>query len=97
MNEFDSESVKGSSHQGLRRGIVVASVDDAVKVRDFLLKCLDGAPQNSLSSAAVVGVGMEEPHGSFPAPSAIDYVPNESKKQGYCSRNQSPKGNSICH
>lgn len=80
MNEFDSEPVNGTSHQGLRRGIVVAGVDDALKVGAFFLNGFDGAPENSLAAASIVGVGVEETHGSFSAPSAIDYLRNESKR-----------------
>ena len=55
---------------------MVAGVDNAVnvKVRSLFLDGFDGAPKHSLSAAAIVGVRVEEPHGSLPVPSASDYV-----------------------
>lgn len=53
---------------------MVAGVDDAIEIRDFILDGFDGAPQHSLSAAAIVGVRMEEPHGSVSVPYTTDYA-----------------------
>lgn len=61
---------------------MIAGVDDAVEVRALFLDGFDGAPQHSLSAAAIIGVGMEEPHGSLSVPSASDYAQGEFQNKG---------------
>lgn len=75
-NQLDTEAIDGTSGQALRRGVVVTGVDDAVKVGAFFLDRFDGAPEDSLASASVVRVRVEESHGSFPVSSCIYYVPS---------------------
>jgi len=66
---------------------MISSVDIAVKIRDFLLDASDGAPEHPLPAAAVVSVRMEEPDGSVPPASAVDWSNAESKKNGRDERN----------
>lgn len=51
---------------------MVSGEDDAVEIGSFLLDGFDGAPEDSLSAAAVVRVRVEESHREFPALSRVD-------------------------
>ena len=72
--QLDPEAIESSGRQALRGGVVVAGVDDAVEIRDFILDGFDGAPQHSLSAATIIGVRMEEPHGSVSVPCTTYYA-----------------------
>lgn len=73
VKQFDTESIDGSSHKRVGRGIVIAGVDDAVEIGLLLLDGLDGAPEDSLSAAAVVGVGVEEAYGPLSVSPTSDH------------------------
>ena len=51
---------------------MITGEDDTVEIGSFLLDGFDCAPEDSLAAAAVVCVGMEESHRSFPALSRVD-------------------------
>ena len=74
---------------------MISGVDIAVKVRDLLLDASHGAPEHPLPSAAVVGVGMEEPDCSFPPPSAVDWNNEESKEYDRDERNDDHRQHRI--
>ena len=44
VEEFDTESIDGASRQGLRRGVLVASVAHTVELGALFLAGFDGAP-----------------------------------------------------
>lgn len=76
---------------------MIAGVDHAVKVRAFFLDSFEGTPENPFSAATVVGVRVEETHGSFSAPSAIEYERGKSQNETQKSRNQSPNDYTEFH
>lgn len=61
---------------------MISGVHVAIKVGALLLDTSDGAPQHPLPAAAVVGVRMEEPHGSLPPPPAVDRTNAKSRNYG---------------
>ena len=57
---------------------MIAGEDEAIEVRVFILNSFDGAPKDSLTASAVVGVGMEEPDGWLAVPTAVENGPSNS-------------------
>ena len=51
---------------------MVAAEDNGIEIGVLFLDGFDGAPKDSLSAAAIVGVGMEESNGSFLVSSAVE-------------------------
>lgn len=60
---------------------MVASVDDTVEIGTLLLDGLDGAPEDPLSAAAVVGVGVEEADRLLSAPTPVEYAPDDLQEE----------------
>lgn len=82
VKEFDPKAVEGARGQGERGGVMVAGVDEAVEGGVFVLDGFDGAPEDPLAAAAVVGVGVEEGHRSFSVVYGGEYLERESEDQG---------------
>lgn len=61
------------AHERIGRSIVITGVDDTVEIGLFFLDGLDGTPEDSLSAAAIVGVGVEEPDRPLSVSTASDY------------------------
>ncbi|RVW69234.1 Retrovirus-related Pol polyprotein from transposon RE1 [Vitis vinifera] len=58
--ENSTKTLNNTSHQAVRRSIMVIGVDDAVQVRAFFLDGFDGEPQDPLTIIAIIGIWMEE-------------------------------------
>lgn len=76
--KFDAKSIDCTSHQAFWWSIMIAGEDEAIEARIFILNSFDGAPKNSLTASTVVGVGMEEPDGWLPVPTAVENGRNNS-------------------
>ena len=58
--ENSTKTLNDTSHQAIRRSIMVIGVDDGVRVGAFLLDGFDGTPQGPLTITTIIGIWMEE-------------------------------------
>ena len=77
--EFDSEAIDGAGGEGVRGGVAVAGENDAVEVGVLVLDGFDGAPEDSLAAAAVVGVGVKECDGALAVVSGGEDLEGDSE------------------
>lgn len=77
-NQLDTKSINRSSGKRFWRGVMIAGIDNTLEVRRLFLDGFDGAPQHSLASTAIVGVGMKESNRILTIPPLIKYDQDNS-------------------